>query len=176
MNIAILTNPRQYPYHISISQMINATLIKHAHSVYLLDIDSEKYDYQCLAKLNAFEPDVIITLDLAGFRFRTQSGENALNMLFTKNLNILWGNRPEYEPLLNGKISLSMLFYDASGTDNGLPLLYPNMLYYKVMKPLPVFSAPGSKASPELSGDSESTTAFLNIWYDFLKEVLLSEA
>lgn len=176
MNIAILTNPKQYSYHVPISRMINTVLTKRAHSIYLLDIDSEKYDHQCLTKLNAFEPDVIITLDLAGFRFRTQSGENALNMLFTKNLNILWGNKPEYEPLLNKKISLSMLFYDASGTNHSLPLLYPDMLYYKVMKPLPVFSASEPDASPDISRDSESASAFLDIWYDFLKEVLLSEA
>ncbi|MCM1160234.1 MAG: hypothetical protein NC412_03330 [Roseburia sp.] len=176
MNIAILTNPKQYPYHISISQMINTILTEHAHSIYLLDINSEKYDYQCLAKLNAFEPDVIITLDLAGFRFRTQSEESALNMLFTKNLNILWGNKPEYQPLLNRKISLSMLFYDASGTDYGLPLLYPNMLYYKAAKPLPVFSASNGEASPDISRDPESAAAFLEIWHDFLKEALLSEA
>lgn len=176
MNIAILTNPKQYSYHVSVSQMINTILTGHAHSVYLLDIDSEKYDHQCLAKLNAFEPDVIITLDLAGFRFRTQSEESALNMLFTKNLNILWGNKPEYELLLNRKISLSMLFYDASGTDYGLPLLYPNMLYYKVMNPLPAFSASEPETSPDISRDSESASAFLDIWYDFLKEALLSEA
>lgn len=176
MNITILTNKKQYPYHADLSHMINTILSKQAHTVSLLDINSEQYDHQCLAKLKALEPDVIITLDLAGFRFRTQSGENALNMLFSKNLNILWGNKPEYEPLLNKKISLSMLFYDASGIDHGLPRLYPNMLYYKVSKPLSVSFICDSKASINATEISQSETAFQYIWNDFLKEVLLSEA
>ncbi len=167
-NIVILTNRQQYPYHPEMAAMAQSALQQLAHSVTVLDINSEKYGHVCLARLKETNPDILITFDLAGFCFRTQSGENALNMLCTKNLNILWGNKPEYAPLLSKKISLSMLFYDASGTDSKLPLLYPNLLYYKVSSPI-------KQSAVSASDIAGNTNAFLSVWEDFTREVLLSE-
>lgn len=163
-NIVILTNFAQYPYHTYLSNMIRSALCQ--NNVFQLDINSKEYDHQCLAELNRLSPDIIITLDLSGFRFRTQTGENALNMLYTKNLNIIWGNKPEYAQLLNKKISLSMLFYDATGTDNKLTQIYPNLLYYKVANLITY--CPTSTLS--MRSDQEN---FLRIWNDFKQETLL---
>lgn len=148
--------------------MIEAVLNKPNYTISTLDINCEKFDYQCLAKIKSLNPDILITLDLAGFRFQTQSGENALNMLTTKNLNILWGNKPEYAPLLCKKISLSMQFYDASGKDNQLPQIFPDLLYYKTLGELSTTTT----SEQEISINKE---VFLKIWQDFLTEVLLLE-
>ena len=168
MNIVILVNPQQYPYHITVASMINFSLKQLNHTVSILDINSQKFDHLCLAKLNFLAPDILITLDLSGFRFQTQSGENALNMLTTKNLNIIWGNRPEYANFLNKKISLSMLFYDASGINNQLPQIFPYVLYYKALGEINI-------TSEFVQHTSYNQGIFLAIWQDFLKEVLLSE-
>lgn len=166
-SIVILTNAKQYPYHTPAFSALEKVLSKKNHIVVQLDIDSYKYDHQCLAKLKELEPDILITLDLAGFRFRTQSGENALNMLFTKNLNIIWGNKSEYRPLLAKKISLSMLFYDASGLDCALSDIYPNLLYYK---------SPGKlSANEDFLNTPEEKLVFQKIWADFTKEALPPE-
>ncbi len=151
--IALLITKNKYPYHINISNIIQTALDSSHHSLTILDVDS--YTHECLTELNTLQPDVLITLDLAGFHFRTQTGENALNMFCTKNLNLIWGSKPEYAPYLNKKISMSMLFYDATGKDNHLPTLYPNMLYYKALSKL------------------TDADAFKAIWNDFTTEVLL---
>ena len=78
-------------------------------------------------------------------------------MLTSKNLNLIWGDKPEYAEYLNKKISLSMIFYDATGKDHGLTKKYPNMLYYKTIY--------------ELTKDNHS---FKQIWDDFITEVTLA--
>lgn len=153
-NIVILTHTNKYSYHAEVSSMIHAALQKIRNNVDVVDIDSCKFDHECLAKIKELQPDVIVTLDLAGFRFRTQSGENALNMLPTKNMNLVWGNKPEYATFLNKKISLSMIFYDATGVDHGLSASYPNMLYYKAICEV-----------------TEEPKSFQRIWDDFVKEI-----
>lgn len=162
-HIVILTNYTTYPYHQSIATMISSILSDAGYSVQSLDISYTRYAHQCFAKLTAMEPDILITLDLAGFHFRTLTGENALNMLYTKNLNLVWGNRPEYADFLNKKVSLSMLFYDAAGRDCQLPTFFPNVLYYKAR---PDFTLHQTQC---LSTDSEH---FINIWKDFMAEIL----
>ncbi len=150
--IIILMDPAKYSYHTTVSRQIQFTLESDGHTVTILNINSCVPDHECLHKIIELQPDVLITLDLAGFRFRTQAGEIALNMLPTKNLNLIWGNKPEYAPLLRKKLSLSMLFYDVSGADNRLTELYPNLLYYR------------------FSGTLDS---FPQIWSDFTRDVQL---
>jgi len=155
-NVIILTNKNNYPYHLNVVSTVKAVLSQYKFSITTIDIDGYKFDHECLTKIKELQPDVIVTLDLAGFRFRTQSGENALNMLTSKNLNLVWGDKPEYADYLHKKISLSMIFYDATGTDHGLPEKYPNMLYYKTVCEL-----------------TEDTDSFNRIWEDFITEVMV---
>ena len=150
--IIILTESAKYSYHTTVSRQIQSALDADGHTITILDISFSMADHEKQKKISKLQPDVLITLDLAGFPFRTQAGEIALNMLPTKNLNLIWGNKPEYAPLLNRKLSLSMLFYDVSGADHRLTELYPNLLYYRF---------------------SESIDSFPQIWADFIREVLL---
>ncbi len=156
LTIAILIAPTVYPYHTAISAIIKSALGDDKHTISIIDINAYKFDHLCLKEIENLHPDVLITLDLSGFVFRTQTGENALNMLYTKNLNLIWGNKPEYSPFLVKKLSLSMLFYDATGTDHHLPAHYPNMLYYKTPNKL------------------TDETSFQRIWADFTAQALLA--
>lgn len=166
MNIVILTNEKNYTYHKKVSSFLKSCLRQMKHDVSLLDINSAKYPHQCLQKLSSLQPDVTVTLDLAGFQFRTEAGENALNMLLTKNLNLVWGNRPEYAPFLSKKVSLSMLFYDVS-QDSSFPAdAYPNVLFVKA----PGMMLPDCK-TPE--DETHNQNLFELIWKDFLEETLL---
>ncbi len=168
LNIVILLNTAKYHYHTKLSRMMQSFLCTESHTVAVLDINSNKRDCEYLEKINTLQPDVLITLDLSGFQFRTQAGEIALNMLATKNLNLIWGNKEEYSLFLNKKLSLSMLFYDGTGTDHHLPQKYQNLLYYKAFSPL-IHTA--STATPDM--DQEQ---FQHIWQDFTQEALLFSA
>ena len=163
--IIILTELAKYSYHTTASRQIQSTLESDGHAVTILDISFCMPDHKYLQKINELQPDILITLDLAGFQFRTQAGEIALNMLLTKNLNLIWGNKPEYTPFLNKKLSLSMLFYDVSGMNHHLPALYSDLLYYKVLGAIP----------PEVPDSPQAKGSFSQIWADFTREVLLSE-
>ena len=163
--IIILTESAKYSYHTTASRQIQSTLESDGHAVTILDISFCIPDHKYLQKINELQPDVLITLDLAGFQFRTQAGEIALNMLPTKILNLIWGNKPEYAGFLHKKISLSMLFYDVTGMNHHLPAIYLDLLYYKVLGVIP----------PEASDSTQAREAFAQIWADFTREVLLSE-
>lgn len=167
MTIIILTNQKQYPYHSFLSKMLMQFFKEKDSLVSIMDIPSDTYEYFSLQQIQNQSPDILITFDLAGFPFRTQTKETALNMLSSKNLNLLWGDKKEYTPFLSGKLSLSMIFYDLSGENFHLSRHYPNLQYYK--------------ASPNYCLDTH-TTDFANfskvfslIWEDFTKEALLSE-
>lgn len=160
-NIVILINTAKYPYHATLSHLLQDHLQAEAHTTTTIDISSSKQDQEYLEKINELQPDVLITLDLSGFHFRTQAGEITLNMLPTKNLNLVWGDKAEYAPLLTKKLSLSMLFYDATGENNHFPQLYPNLLYYKPLAPL------------SCAPDSSNKEYFQQIWQDFTQEALL---
>lgn len=166
LKILIITEPTKYTYHTAISDMLQTTLQEQGYSVTIIDINAYKYDHECLNDVISLQPDVLITLDLAGFRFRTQAGEIAFNMLPSKNLNLLWGNKAEYAPFLQKKLSLSMLFYDVSGINNKVEQMYPNLLYYKVA------GAINCSAASE-SNVLMNQQIIQEIWKDFLNETLL---
>lgn len=165
MNIIVLSNTYKYPYHKQITKALESIVSSNGSNAHFIDTKNANSS-QFKQQLSSNIPDLIITLDLAGFEFRTLTGECLLNMLPCKVCNILWGNKSEYCKYLTGKLSLSMLFYDATSTDNQLPSKYPNMRYYY----------PTSRAIPTTTlNDTESKIieTIQNIWNHFTKEVLL---
>jgi hypothetical protein len=136
------------------------------NQIFILDTACFEHDYMCLNHITNLHADILITLDLAGFHIRTQAGEIALNMLPTKNLNLIWGNKPEYAAFLNKKLCLSMLFYDATGINYQLDQIYSNLLYYKsfyAIKPI---------VSTEADVNN-NRKHFHEMWIDFLNDTLL---
>ncbi len=166
MNIITLYNSHKYPYHTQITKALETIVSSNGSNAHFIDIKNTNSS-QFTQQLSSNTPDLIITLDLAGFEFRTLAGECLLNMLACKVCNILWGAKPEYKDYLSGKLSLSMLFYDATGNDNQLPAKYTNMRYYY----------PTSKiiSLTELNNtetESELIETLQNIWDHFIAEIL----
>ena len=162
----IIVNTTLYAYHKELLTLLESKVFLDFANTYTIDIDKQQTRSTVSQQLLSTNPDLIITLDLAGFEFRTLTGECLLNMLPCKVCNILWGNKSEYCKYLTGKLSLSMLFYDATGTDNQLPSKYPNMRYYY----------PTSRAIPTTTlndTESEIIETLQNIWNHFIAEVLL---
>lgn len=154
MKITIIYDSISYTYHQNIMNTITAFFSSSNINCSTIDISTFRYDHEAFAAIRSFAPDVLITLDLAGFRFRSQGDGCALNLLYSKNLNLIWGDKPEYEKWLSETLSLSMQFYDASGTDHNLSLKYPNLLYYSY--------------GPDITADT-----WPQIWDNFLKACYL---
>lgn len=165
MNIIVLSNTYKHPNHTQIIKALDTNASfngANAHTISIQDANSSHFTQQ----LSVNTPDIIITLDLAGFEFRTLTGECLLNMLPCKVCNIIWGDKAEYKDYLSGKLSLSMLFYDATSQDNQLPAKYPNMRYYY----------PTSKTILSTTfndTESEIIETLQNIWNHFIAEVQL---
>lgn len=163
--LLIITKVKQYEYHHLLLPLLTTNIFSNALCIYTADIS--KYQSSISQQLADTNPDLIITLDLAGFELRTLTGECLLNMLPCKICNILWGDKPEYAEYLSGKLSLSMLFYDATGNDNQLPVKYPNMrYYYATPKAIPT-------AQDDVLTDSTIQSALQDILNHFKTEVLL---
>lgn len=164
--IIILSNLTKFPYHTQIIKALNTIVLSDMFSAQIMDISGNTPISTLSQQLSATIPDTIITLDLAGFELKTLTGECLLNMLPCKVLNIIWGAKPEYSDYLSRKLSLSMLFYDATGEDNVLSSKYPDMRYYY----------PTNHAIPTAitnNNDQQITETLQKIWTHFKSEVLL---
>ena len=159
-NITLIVNTIKYPYHSNISDLINYCLSNEDYIVNTIDLGNPDINN---SKLNSLlfdsEIDFLITLDLSGFDLRTQTGECALNLLYSKNLNIIWGDSKDYDIYLSKKLSMSMVFYDASGDNNYMPTYYPNMLF---------FNYGVQYFLPQYENISVNAPRFNNIWTNFL--------
>lgn len=159
-NITLIFDTCKYPYHNNISNLINHCLSYKDYIINKVDLGNPNINQ---SKLNSilFDSDIdfLITLDLSGFNLRTQTGECAMNLLYSKNLNIIWGNSKDYVPYLSKKISMSMVFYDVSGNNNYMPTHYPNMLFYNYG---PQYFL------PQYENISVNSSNFNHIWSNFL--------
>lgn len=165
--IYIIVNTSRYPYHRHLLSIL-------ANSIFLDETDISIID-MCKGEpssigqhLSSINIDLLISLDLAGFEIGTFTGECFFNILPCKICNIIWGNKQEYHNYLMGKLSLSMLFYDATGVNHNLSSIYPYLRYY-----YPTI-APISHSKSSILGNDNTTTQILNtIWSHFLREALL---
>lgn len=161
----ILVNTKRYPYHRNILSVLADHLFPNDTDISIIDLSQS--NISALGQhLDAAAPDLVITLDLAGFEIRTYTGECFLNILPSKICNIIWGSKPEYENFLNGKLSLSMLFYDATGINHELSSVYPYLrYYYPTIHPI--------TNSQIVDSDSDTIEALKALWNHFIKEVLI---
>lgn len=130
-NIVLISDTANYPYHSRLCNLIQSLSSFKDYTFSHIDRESGKRDSILSNEITALSPDLVITLDLAGFHSYTQLGEIALNLLPAKLMNLIWGNKPEYSPLLSKKLSLSMHFFDCSPQTSPLMELYPYMEYCK---------------------------------------------
>ena len=147
--IIALTQSSKYVHHTSIANCFQKLPAFQNYRLITIDISDTAVSHKYLAKINSYDPAAIITLDLAGFQLRTQSGEAALNMMSAKIMNLIWGERPEYNAYLSGKISLSMHFFDCLDFFPAMTELYPNISYYRFIGKIPSISF-DSVISPQI--------------------------
>ena len=159
-SVFIISNISKYPQHATLIKLLTNTITQSHHA------DINKTSPSVLSQqLSLSAPDIIITLDLAGFELKTLTGECLFNTLPAKMLNIIHGDQPEYHNYISKKLSLSMLFYDMTGHDHQLPGKYKNMRYYY----------PISQVASSLTCDTDCNTSQIlsDIWSHFKEEVLL---
>lgn len=85
-----------------------------------------------VGEIKALRPDLLITIDLAGFEQCTLTDNISYNLLDCKQLHLLLHENLPNEPYLKGQLSIAMFFYCAGDAYyNELIRKYPNMPYLK---------------------------------------------
>ena len=85
-----------------------------------------------VGEIRALHPDLLITVDLAGFEQCTLTDNISYNLLDCKQLHLLLHENLPNEPHLKGQLSIAMFFYCAGDAYyDELIRKYPNMPYLK---------------------------------------------
>lgn len=129
-NIILLSDSADYTYHLELCTLLQALPCFKSFTIHHLDINKVTAKHLYFNQIQELSPAIIITLDLAGFQFYTQLGRISFNILHTKILNLIWGNKEEYAPYLSQPLSLSMHFFDCSENPYDITKDYPNVEYY----------------------------------------------
>ncbi len=66
-----------------------------------------------IGEIRAFHPELLITIDLAGFEQCTLTDNISYNLLDCKQLHLLLHENLPNEPYLSGQLSIAMFFYCA---------------------------------------------------------------
>lgn len=167
MNIIVLSNTCKFPYHTKIAKALETIVSSNGSNAQIIDITNKTSLSDLSIQLSALSPETVITLDLAGFELRTLTGECFLNTLPCKVCNIIWGDKSEYKDYLSGKLSLSMLFYDATANDNLLSVKYPYLRYY-----YPTVRAISITYSNNNETLLQTYETLQDVWMHFIREVL----
>ena len=77
----IIVNTTQYAYHKELLSLLETKVFLDFSNIYTIDIDKQQTHSTVSQQLSSTNPNLIITLDLAGFELRTLTGECLLNML-----------------------------------------------------------------------------------------------
>ena len=167
MNIIVLANTSKFPYHTKVAKALETIISSNGPNAQIIDITTKTSLSDLSIQLSALSPETVITLDLAGFEFRTLTGECFLNTLPCKICNIIWGDKTEYKDYLSGKLSLSMLFYDATANDNQLSVKYPYLrYYYPTIRAIPTICSNNNDPLPQ------TYETLQDVWMHFIREVL----
>lgn len=131
--IAIVYRSEKYSYHMNFVKNIKKVLEEIGHEALLLDTSNNKKKEMYL-EVKKDEADFLITLDLEGFGWGTESGSIFYNLLSCKSLHFLFGDKEEYAEYLSNKLSIAMFFYCVGEKENvieGMIQKYPNISYIK---------------------------------------------
>ena len=99
---------------------------------YILSAPKKKKDI--ISEVKALHPDLLITVDLAGFEQCTLTDNISYNLLDCKQLHLLFHENLPNEQYLNKQLSIAMFFYCMGNTYyEYLRKQYPNLPYLKIL-------------------------------------------
>ncbi len=92
--------------------LFKKTLLEHDIQVEMLEIHGESPNHEYYFEILRQDPDMVFTVNFAGFAMRTDTGEAAFINLTCRSAHlILNDNDKEFEQYLSGKLSIAMSFY-----------------------------------------------------------------
>ena len=112
MKLLYLINSRQFNYHKDIIRDFTAVIPGD-----IIDMGDGTNLGERYREIAGYAPDVVITLDLAGFELRTGNDTLSLNNIYGKMAHILFHKTNFYGACLKARQNLSMFTYIPEGED-----------------------------------------------------------
>jgi glycosyltransferase involved in cell wall biosynthesis len=139
-NCVIVIDNKEHFYHEKTAILLCGILEEWEYDGIIIDISSGKEDCEYYEEIINKFPHLIITLDMAGFHFRTELDSPAYNTMSSRMLNIIFSPLKDYEMYLKDNLNFSMFFY--TGDKKGMEYLLekypdiPNLVYSEDMSML----------------------------------------
>ena len=129
----IVIEGKRFDYHYKIAEFLQAQLEEWEYQGRVVDISTGNEDYEYYREITNTNPQLMIVLDMAGFRFSSELEEPSYNTIGCRMVNIVFTPLREYENYWRGNLNFSMFFYsgDKAGIgyfSNKYPDI-PNLIY-----------------------------------------------
>ena len=100
--------------HEKLSHYLEESLEKAGWKVQSLDFKTEIQEFNSFRTMADYKPELLITLDLAGFCMKTDAEEASYNRIPCRMAHLLFSSYREYEEILARTINFSMYFFTGS--------------------------------------------------------------
>lgn len=138
----IVTHQALYPYHAILADHLQCALSGLALDSAVLDISANRPDHIYFHSIRDFSPDLLVTLDLAGFRFANEYNEPSYNGLGCIMAHIAIAPLTSFEAYLSHLLSFSMFFFTSSDKEAiSVAERFPQLPNLRIMQPLVLNSA-----------------------------------
>ncbi len=109
---------------------------EHGIDALIMVIDEKRPGHEYYFSIIQSCPDLVFTLDFAGFEMSTETGEIALINLPCRNIHVILKEREQdFRKYLPRKLSIAMFFYcHEHEIFNRLQVQYPDIPYLKLVK------------------------------------------
>lgn len=126
--ILILIHSGKYPEHQARLKGLKELLTEEGNETFLVDMSDKESHFEQYRKIKSFGAEIILTMDLAGFELRTETGSITLNQLPCLMFHLLFHPVEDYGKVLQEPFNFSMFFYAAADGDRmRLEQNYPNI-------------------------------------------------
>ncbi|MBD5545503.1 MAG: hypothetical protein HDR01_14985 [Lachnospiraceae bacterium] len=133
--VIVLEEKNQHLYDSLAGQIKEAAKELDMETVYFLQQDNEKS--QTHGKLSEIDADYLVSFDMAGFEISTLTEGSAYNLLYAKQIHILFQNDWKYQRFLQQDLAMNLfLFVGDEYLFKKYKQEYPHILNLEAMQPL----------------------------------------
>lgn len=130
MRILLIVDTQKYKYHGELFIDFENALVNHYEddddcSLEVIDISTFSAEYEAYEYISGTHPDLIITLDCAGFDMLTTSGSISYNSIPCRMAHVLLKKRELYSAYLNNRQNFSMYTYFSDECDEQWNVSHP---------------------------------------------------
>ena len=128
MKVVIVYDGQKWQEHLQFSCILRQICEEEGYEVALVDLANIQAGYEKKKMIVSHKPDLLVTLDLAGFEMRTLAEKATYNVMPYRMAHILLHKYAEYQTeWLEDDMNFSMFFYAAEQTATDIMRNHPSI-------------------------------------------------